>query len=54
MFKSEREKFNEFNKKLYNTSIIQGLYDRINELEARIEKLEKNDSVGKNKTNNHR
>jgi hypothetical protein len=37
----EREKINEFNKKLYDSSIIQEIYDHINTLERRIKELEK-------------
>lgn len=37
---------NQLNAALYDTKIIQGLYERINELEDRIEKLEKNKGGG--------
>lgn len=40
LFKTKREKNNEFNKKLYHTNIIQGIFDRINVLENRIIRLE--------------
>lgn len=40
MFKSERKKRIEFDKKLYNTAIVQGIFERLNELEDRIKVLE--------------
>jgi hypothetical protein len=40
-FKSKRDKQNEFEKKLYNTSMLQGIFDRLYVIEKRIEKLEK-------------
>lgn len=43
MFESPMEKRNKFNKKLYNTAIIQGIFDRIAELQDRVDKLERRD-----------
>jgi hypothetical protein len=38
--KTKRDKQNEFEKKLYNTSMLQGIFDTLYVLEQRIEKLE--------------
>lgn len=40
LFTKEVKQDNSFNKKLYDSDIIQILYERINELEDRLDKLE--------------
>lgn len=41
MFKAKQQKNDEYDKRLYESDIIQELYNTINKLESRIEVLEK-------------
>jgi hypothetical protein len=43
--KSKQERQNEFEKKLYNTSMLQGIFDTLYVLEQRIEKLEQKEKI---------
>jgi hypothetical protein len=42
MFTQSKQQDNDYNKKLYNSDIIQTLYERIAELEDRVKELEDN------------
>jgi hypothetical protein len=44
-FKSKRQKNDDFNKKLYNTQIMQGIFDRLEVIENRLEELKQKEKM---------